>query len=144
MSSSGDNASGAAPADRLGVKNGMLVMEIGYDQDVDQALRSALEDATGEDLVDEDADEVVDCVLLWHRESDGDLADALVDAIGPLADDGFIWLVTPRRGSSDYVEPSDIQEAAGIAGLSQTSMATVGAGWTAVRLVGRKSAGARR
>lgn len=144
MSSSGDDASSAMPAERLGVKSGMLVMEIGYDDDVDTALRTALETATGEDLLDEDADEVVDCVLLWHRASDGDLADALVDAISPLADDGFIWLVTPKRGAEDYVEPFDIQEAAGIAGLSQTSMATVGSGWTAVRLAGRKSGGSKR
>ena len=49
----------------------------------------------------------------------------LVDAIAPLADDGVIWLLTPKRGRAGYVEPSDIAEAASIAGLSQTSIATV-------------------
>ena len=95
-------------------------------------------------MVDEDSDEVVDVVLLWYREDDGDLADVLVDAIAPLADDGFIWLLTPKRGRDGYVEPSDIAEAASIAGLSQTSIATVGHDWSAARLVGRKSREARR
>ena len=33
-------------------------------------------------------DEVVDVVLLWFREEDGDLIDALVDSITSLADQG--------------------------------------------------------
>jgi hypothetical protein len=123
---------------------GMIVMEIGYDDDVDDSLRAAFEDAAGEGLVGEDSDEVVDVVLLWHRADDGDLADALVDAIGPLADDGVIWLMTPKRGRPNYVEPSEVTEAAAIAGLSQTSLATVSPGWTGARLVGRRSGGARR
>ena len=73
-------------------------------------------------MVDEDSDEVVDVVLLWYRDDDGDLVDVLVDAIAPLADDGFIWLLTPKRGRDGYVEPSDIAEAAPTAGLSQTSI----------------------
>jgi len=119
----------------------MIVMEIGYDDDVDEQLREVIEEATGEALVDEDSDEVVDVVLLWYRDGDGDLADVLVDAIAPLADTGFIWLLTPKRGRDDYVEPSDIAEAASIAGLSQTSITTVGTDWSAARLVGRKSGG---
>ena len=47
-----------------------------------------MEEQTGEEIVDEDSDEVVDVVLLWYRDGDGDLADLLVDAIAPLADDG--------------------------------------------------------
>lgn len=136
-------AEGGTDATRMGVTAGMVVMEIGHDDDVDDALRASLAVASGEELVDEDSDEVVDVVLLWHRADDGDLADALVDAIGPLADDGVIWLLTPRRGRPNYVEPSDVSEAADIAGLSRTSMVTVGQDWTGARLVGRKS-GARR
>ncbi len=131
-------------AERLGLKPGMIVMESGYDDDVDEDLRESIIGVIGDDMVDEDTDEVVDVVLLWYREGDGDLADVLVDAIAPLADDGYIWLLTPKRGRDNYVEPSDVAEAASIAGLSQTSIATVGHEWAAARLVGRKSTGGRR
>jgi hypothetical protein len=123
----------------MGLRPGMIVMEIGYDDDADEQLRDDIVDATGEEIVDEDTDEVVDVALLWYRDGDGDLADTLVDAIAPLADDGVIWLLTPKRGRADYVEPSDIAEAASIAGLSQTSITTVGSNWSGARLVGRKS-----
>ena len=138
--------SGTGTADRLGLKPGMIVMESGYDDDVDEALRDSVKEAVGdtENFVDEDTDEVVDVVLLWYRDGDDDLADVLVDAIAPLADDGYIWLLTPKRGQDNYVEPSDIAEAAAIAGLSQTSIATIGHEWAAARLVGRKSSGGKR
>jgi Protein of unknown function (DUF3052) len=126
-------------AERMGISAGMVVQELGYDDDVDDQLRLAIEQVTGEEMVDEDSDEVVDCVLLWYREYDGDLVDALVDAIAPLADNGFIWLLTPKRGRDGYVEPSDIAEAAPTAGLSQTSLATPSADWAGARLVSRKS-----
>ena len=38
------------------------------------------------------------------REDDGDLVDALVDAITPLADHGVIWLLTPKAGRAGHVE----------------------------------------
>jgi hypothetical protein len=123
----------------MGIAPGMVVQELGYDDDVDEELRTAIEDRIGEDMVDEDSDEVVDVVVLWYREDDGDLVDVLVDAIAPLADNGFIWLLTPKRGRAGYVEPSDIAEAAPTAGLSQTSLATAGPDWSAARLVARKS-----
>ena len=117
----------------------MIVQELGYDDDVDQELREAIEDRIEDDMVDEDSDEVVDVVLLWFREDDGDLVDMLVDAIAPLADNGVIWLLTPKRGRPGYVEPSDISEAAPTAGLSQTSLLPVGTDWTGARLVSRRS-----
>jgi Protein of unknown function (DUF3052) len=136
-------AGGAGPnpgiAERMGIAPGMVVQELGYDDDVDADLRDAIEERSGEEMVDEDSDEVVDVVFLWYREDDGDLVDVLVDAIAPLADNGFIWLLTPKRGRPGYVEPSDIAEAAPTAGLSQTSLATVGPDWSAARLVTRKS-----
>lgn len=137
-------ASGPGTAGRMGIKPQMIVMELGGDEDIDQELRTAIEQLTGEEIVGEDSDEVVDVVLLWYRDGDGDLADILVDAIAPLADDGFIWLLTPKRGRDDYVEPSDVTEAAAIAGLSQTSITTAGADWSAARLVGRKARGGKR
>ena len=136
--------SGTGIAERLGLKPGMIVMESGYDDDADDELRDGIADTIGADMVDEDTDEVVDVAVLWYREGDGDLADVLVDAIAPLADDGYIWLLTPKRGRDNYVEPSDIAEAASIAGLSQTSIATIGHEWAAARLVGRKSSGGKR
>lgn len=136
--------SGTGIAERLGIKPGMIVLESGYDEDADAPLRADIEACTGEAMVGDDTDEVVDVVLLWYRDGDGDLADLLVDAIAPLADDGYIWLLTPKRGRDDYVEPSDIAEAASIAGLSQTSIATVGSDWSAARLVGRKSPGGKK
>src|SRR2546429_7265095 len=131
-------------AERMGFGPGLVVQEIGWDSDADDDFRTAVEDATGEEIVDEDSDEVVDVVLLWYRQDDGDLVDILVDAIAPLADNGFIWLLTPKRGRPGYVEPSDIAEAAPTAGLAQTSLATVGSDWGAARLVARKSRGERR
>ncbi len=136
--------SGTGIAERLGLKPGMIVMESGFDDDVDEGLRDGIVDCTGEEMVGEDTDEVVDVVLLWFRDGDGDLVDTLVDSIAPLADDGYIWLLTPRRGQDSYVEPSDVSEAASIAGLSQTSIATIGNEWTGARLVGRKFPGGRR
>jgi DUF3052 family protein len=138
--------SGTGTAERLGLKPGMIVMESGYDEDVDEQLREGVAEQLGDEgsIVDEDTDEVVDVVLLWYRDGDGDLVDVLVDSVAPLADDGYIWLLTPKRGRDNYVEPSDIAEAAAIAGLSQTSIATIGQEWAAARLVGRKSQVSKR
>ena len=136
--------SGTGIAERLGLKPGMIVMESGYDDDADEELRDGIAETIGDDMVDEDTDEVVDVAVIWYRDGDGDLADVLVDAIAPLADDGYIWLLTPKRGRDNYVEPSDVAEAASIAGLSQTSIATIGHEWAAARLVGRKSSGGKR
>jgi hypothetical protein len=113
---------------------GDVVGEMGYDDDVDQGLREAIEEVTGSELVEEGADEVVDAVLLWWREDDGDLTDMLVDALTLLADDGTIWLLTPRTGHDGYVEPSDIADAAKTAGLSQTTTVGGPSDWTIARL----------
>ena len=37
-----------------------------------------------------------DAVLLWWRDGDGDLGDALVDMVGVLDDGGFVVLLTPK------------------------------------------------
>ena len=118
-------------AERLGIKPGHVVQEIGYDDDCDEALRDSVVALEGAELVDEDYDDVVDGVLLWWRDGDGDLVDALVDALTPLADGGYILLLTPKTGRDGHVEPSEIGEAAPTAGLSQTS--TVSAGRELVR-----------
>jgi len=130
-------------ADRFGIEPGMVVMEMGYDEDVDEDLREALIERCGE-LVDEDTDEVVDVVLLWYREGDGDVADLLVDARGPLADNGVVWLLSPKAGRPGHIEPSEINEAALTAGLQQTSTVNAGQDWTGVRLVAPRAARGRR
>jgi Protein of unknown function (DUF3052) len=124
---------------RLGIKPGHVVQEIGYDDDVDESLRDSVEALEGTELVDEDYDDVVDGVLLWWREDDGDLVDALVDALTPLADGGYIVLLTPKTGRAGHVEPSEIGEAAPTAGLSQTSTVSAGRNWSATRLVAPKA-----
>ena len=131
-------------AGKLGVEPGMVVQELGWDSDVDEAVRDAVEERAGDDLLDEDADEVIDLVLLWWRDGDGDLVDALINAIGPLAENGVIWVLTPKTGRPGHVEPSDIAEAAPTAGLSQTSNITVSEGWVGSRLVSPKAAKSRR
>ncbi|MFC8042617.1 DUF3052 domain-containing protein [Nocardia sp. NPDC057353] len=127
-----------SPADRLGFGAGQVVLEIGYDEDVDDDLRQALETRIGSELVDEDYEDVADGVVLWYRDDDGDLTDILVDAIGFLAGGGTLWLLTPKTGRDGYVEPSDIADAARTAGLSQTSSATVAPDWSGAKLVAPK------
>jgi hypothetical protein len=78
-------------------------------------------------------------VLMWWREDDGDLVDALVDALTPLADGGYIWLLTPKAGRAGHVEPSDIGEAAPTAGLAQTSSVSAARDWSGSRLVAPKA-----
>jgi len=85
-------------AERLGIKPGQVVQELGYDTDCDEQLREAITAVDGVELVDEDYEDVVDVVLMWFREGDGDLVDALVDAVPPLGDGGYIWLLTPKAG----------------------------------------------
>ncbi|MBT8224733.1 MAG: DUF3052 domain-containing protein [Dactylosporangium sp.] len=130
-------------ADRFGIESGMVVMEMGYDQDVDEDLRDVLIDRCGE-LVEEDTDEVVDVVLLWWRDGDGDLVETLIDALTPLADNGLVWLLTPKAGREGHVEPSEVSESAPTAGLQQTSTVNAGRDWTASRLVTPRSAKVRR
>lgn len=122
-------------AERLGLKAGQVVQEIGYDDDCDEALRDSIAKYTGNELVDEDFGEVVDAVLLWWRDDDGDPADALVDAKTPLADGGMIWLLTPKAGRDGHVEPSDIREAATTAGLSATKSVNAAQEWSGTQLV---------
>ncbi|MFJ2443443.1 MULTISPECIES: DUF3052 domain-containing protein [unclassified Streptomyces] len=122
-------------AARLGFEPGQVVQEIGYDEDVDQDLRESIEAIIGQDLADEEYDDVADGVLLWFRDEDGDLTDALVDAIGLLEDGGVIWLLTPKTGRDGYVEPSDISEAAQTAGLSQTKSISIAKDWVGSRLI---------
>ncbi|MEV6316217.1 DUF3052 domain-containing protein [Streptomyces sp. NPDC051776] len=141
MSATADHAEERTnPAARLGFQPGQVVQEIGYDDDVEQELREGIEAVTGQELVDEDYDDVADAVVLWFREDDGDLTDALVDATTMIDAGAPVWLMTPKTGRDGYVEPSDIGEAAQTAGLAQTSSVNAGKDWTGSRLVTPKAA----
>ncbi|MDQ1708681.1 MAG: hypothetical protein QOG49_66 [Frankiaceae bacterium] len=131
-------------ADKLGITSGMAVQEIGHDDDVDQGLLDAVVARCGQELSAEDSDDVVDAVLLWWREDDGDLVDALMDARTRLDSGGSIWVLTPKAGRERHVEPSDILEAAPTAGLTQTSSISVSKDWSGSRLVAPKSQRAAR
>lgn len=140
MSATADHAAeGERLAGRLGLRPGAVVQELGYDDDCDEALRSAAASVTGSELVDEDYDDVVDVVLLWWRDEDGDLVDALVDSLISLGDGGVVWLLTPKAGRPGHVEPGDIGDAAPTAGLHQTSSISAAPDWSGTRLVTRKS-----
>ncbi len=125
-------------AQKLGITHGMVVQELGWDEDTDDDIRADVEDASGGEMVDDETDEVVDAVLLWWREGDGDLADELMGIVSPLADDGFVWVLTPKTGQPGYVDQSEIAEAAETAGLTSTSAVTLG-GWSGSRLVQPKT-----
>jgi hypothetical protein len=129
-------------AARLGIKPGDLILESGRRADSDDALRKEIFDVAGSEPVGDGAQEVVDVVLLWWREDDGDLIDAMVDSLTFLDAHGVIWLFTPKVGRAGHVEPSDIQESAQTAGLAQTSSFAACADWSATKLTAPK--GGRR
>ena len=124
----------------MGFEPGELVLEIGRGADSDQSLRAFISQITGTALIEDETNEVVDGVIIWWREGDGELEDELVDALTYLSESGSIWILTPKAGRDGHVEPSDIQDAAPNVGLSQTSTISVALDWTATRLVARKTA----
>ena len=143
MSATSGGPEGAATqtiGDRLGLTRGMVVQELGWDEDVDDDLRVEIEDTIDADLVDGDYGNVVEAVVFWWRDGDGDLVDALMDSLTDLAGGGVVWLLTPKVGRPGTVDPADIAEAAPIAGLSTTTTAGVSKDWTATRLVAPKGA----
>ena len=123
---------------RMGFAAGELILEVGYGQDCDDVLRSEIVAITGTQLLEGETTEVVDAVILWWRDGDGDLVDELMDALTYLTETGPIWVLTPKLGRDGHVESSDIQDAAPIAGLSQTSTIALAQDWTGTRLVARK------
>ena len=135
MSATAGSADGVRTIiDKLGIDADDIVMEIGFDSDIDSALREAVVARVGE-LHDEDTDEVVDVVLLWWRDDDGDLVDVLMDARTPISEEGVVWLLTPKPGRDGHIESAEIAEAAPTAGLSGTSSVNAGDDWVATRLV---------
>ncbi len=124
---------------KLGFATGQLVQEFGYDEDVDDDFRLAIEEVCGSELEDEDYADVADAVVLWWREDDGDLIDALVDGLPNLAEGGFIVLLTPKAGRVGHVDASDIQEATLTAGLHASGSTNAAGEWNGNRLVAPKT-----
>ncbi len=140
MSATPGGADTKNAGERMGFGPGSVVQEMGWDEDVDDQLRIEIEDAVDGDMVDSNYGNVVDSVLLWWRDEDGDLVDALVDSLTDLVEGGTIWLLTPKVGRPNSVNPADVTEAAPVAGLAITTTAAVSKDWTATRLAAPKAA----
>lgn len=122
---------------KLGAKEGQIVLELGYDDDVEQDVRDAVEQIAGSPLEDEAYDGVVDAVLLWWRDGEGDLTDELVDSLTTLEEGGSIMLLTPGAGRDDRVPAADVQDACTTCSMVASGAVQLG-GWMGQRLVGRK------
>ena len=123
----------------MGFAKDDLILEVGHDVDCDSTIRDQIMGITGTPFLEGSTTDVVDGVVLWWREGDGDLVDELMDGLTYLSDTGPIWVLTPKAGRDGHVEPSEIQDAAPIAGLSQTSTIALAGDWAATRLVARKA-----
>jgi hypothetical protein len=124
-------------ADELGIEPGMVVQGRNWGRDgarLPDGLRAAVEERSGGDLLDESADEVVDVVLLCWRAGDGDLVDALMDAMGNLAENAWIWILIPHDGYGGQDESDELAESVPTAGLVQEDSVSLGNGWSATWL----------
>lgn len=137
MAVTSDRGTGPAEGNRFGFRTGQVVQELGYDDDVDFDVREEIEEAIGAELADEDYGDVTDGAVIWWRDDDGDLVDALVDAQTLLDDGGLIWVLTPKAGRDGHIGPGEIEEAATTAGLHTTSSVALGADWSGTRLGAR-------
>ena len=126
---------------QLGLQTGMVVEELGWDEDVDDDFRQAVMETINSDLLEESPD-AVDAAILWLRADDGDVMDLLIDSLTDLAPTGFLWVMTPKIGRPGHVPQSDLSEGAVAAGLCLTTSAPVSKDWSAHRVVRPK--GARR
>ena len=121
--------------DRLELQPGLVVQEFGYDDDVDDDLRLAIESVIDDELVDEYYDDVCDVVIVWWRSDDNDLIDLLVDVQAVLDEGGPIWLFTPKAGLPGAAHRGEIEEAAATAGLHPTTSFLIAPDWSALKLV---------
>jgi hypothetical protein len=125
--------------EKLGFAAGQVVQEFGYDVDVDDDLRFSIEDTTGTELEDDDYGDVADAALIWWRADDGDLVDALVDALTNLDDGGFIVLLAPKAGRGGEIDMAEVEEAAATAGLHTSGTVNACPDWSATRIVAPRS-----
>lgn len=137
---SDEEARSAGAVDRFGFQHDQIVIEYGLDDDVPEEFRERVAAVIGAPLEPDDYTGIVDAVLLWWRDDDGDLTDQLVDCLALLEDGGFIVLVTPGAGQPHRVPVHEVQEACATAGLTASGAISIGEGgaWHAQRLVGRR------
>lgn len=131
-------STGADAVSRIGFAREHVVQEFGYDADVDDAFRLAVEEVCGAEMEDDDYTGAADAALLWWRADDGDLVDALVDMVGVLDDGGFVVLLTPKNSGGE-VDPSEIDEATVTAGLHLAGTFNASRAWRAHKLVSPKA-----
>ncbi|WP_124039592.1 DUF3052 family protein [Neoactinobaculum massilliense] len=121
-----------------GFEAGNVIQEFGYDDDVAGEIREDIEKATGESLVDEDYQGIVDGALAWWRADDGDaddLADLLIDMKANFdSEHAVAWLLVPAPRQPGYVPHTVIEEAATTAGMQATTSQAISDDWTGVRL----------
>nr|BFF06438.1 DUF3052 domain-containing protein [Brevibacterium otitidis] len=134
-----DAAAESSTANALGLTPGKYVQEIGYDDDVDFDLRDAIEAVIGEEMADEDVDDVFDVIVMWWRSDDPDLIDGIVDAQTTLTDGGIIWLLTPKAKREGHIAPGDITNAAPTAGMHMTKTISAAPDWSGFRLEAKKN-----
>ena len=100
----------------LGFNEGSIVQEFGYDDDVAEEVRSAIEQSTGEELVDEDYGDIADGAIAWWRDDDGnadDLADLFLDMKANLESDSAVcWRLVPGPRDPGHVSAAGGEEAA--------------------------------
>lgn len=123
-------------ADKFGFRQGDIIQEWLWDVDVDEEIRSAIEETTGESLVDEEYGSAVDGVIIWWRDGDDEdeLADTIVDAYAVIGDDGPLWVIAAKPGREGAPSANTVQSAAKTAGMNAASPQTVGADWNGIRL----------
>ena len=119
---------------KLGFEKEQIVQEYGWDDDVDEALRAAIEAVVGDPIEDEDYTGEADAVIFWWRADDGDLTDALVDLVGVLGEGGFVVALTPKAAKDGAVDAAEIDEAAATAGLHSGGAFHASPRWRAIKL----------
>ena len=63
-------ASAGSAAIRLGIQRDWMILEVGFASDCDQGLRDEIKTLSGQQLLENDTDEVVDSVILCWRDGD--------------------------------------------------------------------------
>ena len=130
------NQTASDNAEEFGFRQGDLVQEWLWDDDVDDSIREKIEKLTNEDLVDEEYDSAVDGAIIWWRDGDDEdeLSDTIVDAYAVLGDDGPLWVLTPKQGREGPPSPSTVQNAAKTAGMNAATPLTVSDDWNGILL----------
>lgn len=122
--------------DKLGIKPGATVRFDESAGPLDRALKADVLDRAARPP--ETPDEPADVVLVT--------ADATTDAVamlerwrGGITQSGGIWLLTPKRGQSGYVDQRELIDAGKIAGLVDNKVCSVSDATSAMRFVIRRA-----